>query len=102
MTKLIYPVNGIYPNCRDDIQGCAKKLSKAVANCNFIIPADFSYKNYLRGLDDKLNRCLAEINSIGVKLKHTDASFSSLSDTLTANAGKITSTKITKRDRMIV
>lgn len=102
MTKLIYPVNGIYPNCRDDIQGCTKKLSKAVANCNFDIPSDFPYKNYLRNLDNKLNKCLAEIDSISSKLKRTDSSFNMLSDNLTADASRITPIKVAKRDRMIV
>ncbi len=101
MTKLVFPSNGIYPICKNSIQGCARDLFNAIENCNYTIPSGFPHENYLRGLSGELNGYRTEVKNIGAKLKRTDRNFDNLSDNLTTNASKITTTKITKRDRMI-
>ena len=102
MSKLIYPANGLYPRCKRSVERCATDIQSAISNCTFDIPSDFPYRGYLDGLRDTLNNYYHKINNIGLKIEITDKSFSNLSNRLTTSAGKITTSKIPKRDRMIV
>lgn len=102
MSKLVYPSSGIYPRCKGNIAGCIEELSSAIANCDYTVPSGFPHREYLYSLDGTLNNCLAEIKEIESKLKNTDSSFNNLSNSLTANASKISIEKVNKRDRMII
>ena len=101
MTKLIYPNDGIYNCCGSEAEQCSSYLSRAISNCNFDIPADFDYKNYLSGLGEKLRGYRTEINEVRSTLKVTDRNFRALSDRSEDNASRLPASKIGKRDRLI-
>ena len=102
MTKLVYPENGIYKECRDNLESCSNNLSKTKGNCSFSIPSGFSYSGYLSGLGQVINKYLKESKSINYKLKETNDRFQDLSDDLEENTKKIVPIKVKERERMIV
>lgn len=102
MSKLVYPNNGIYNYCENDIYKITSNLTSAMQNSVFDIPSDFTYVSYLRSLDNELNNYIKEINSIDSKLKQTNDNYELLEETLEDSTKKLVSMKINERDRMIV
>lgn len=102
MVKLVYPNDGIYKYCRNDIDNCLSNLKNAISNCSFDIPYNFSQKNYLDNLDNVLNKYCDKVKDIEFKLRKTDNDFENLSLELVSSSKKIEIKKIAKRDRMII
>ncbi len=102
MTKLIYPNNGIYNYCRNDLENISSNLSNAIENCVFDIPNEFKYKAYLNNLNYLLSEYYKEINSINSKLRKTNDNYKILSDDLENDAKSLVAAKIKERDRMII
>ena len=101
MTKLVYPKNGIFNECKDDINSVITNLSNAISNCSFDIPYDFSYRSYLNNLNDKLNIYYDDIKNIKDILKSSNDRFENLEVTLLNDIKKLDDIKIKERDRMI-
>lgn len=102
MSKLLYPNDGIYTYCKVHIESCANHLSQAISSCNFNIPEDFVYRNYLNNLDNVARDYYREISSINSRMLKTNNNFKTLSSDLKTNAKKMTTGKIKDRDRMIL
>lgn len=102
MTKLYYPAEGIRPSCRGKVNSCARDLFSATSYCNFNIPSDFPHKHYLQNLSTTLNGYRNAIKKIDSRLNRFDNNYSRLSENLSSNASKLTTSKINQRDRMIV
>ena len=102
MTKLSYPATGVQPSCKASVNACARELFNAIGYCDFDIPSDFPYKYDLYNLSTTLNEYRNTIKQIDSILKSYDNSYSKLSENLSSNASKIVTSKINKRDRMIV
>ena len=101
MSKLVYPVTGIYNMVRDSASSCLSNLNNASGNCNFDIPSNFSQGSYLRGLSSKISDCARDIRTIDTKLDAVNRSYQRLEDDLTMQNGKFVGIKIKERDRMI-
>lgn len=101
MTKLLYPKSGIYSSCKCHIDSCARNLSKAMNNCNFDIPNDFVYKNYLYNLGGKIREFYNQTNNLETKIHSSDNNLYNLSNDLLNDVKKMTDIKIIERDRMI-
>ncbi len=101
MTKFSYPKDGIYRYCKSHIDSCSKNLSRAVECCNFDIPNDFPYKEYLYGLGGILREYYSRINNIDSKIQKSNSNLDSLSSDLLNSVNKMTNMKIKERDRMI-
>lgn len=101
MSKLNYPVEGIYGISKGHIENCANNISDASSNCWFDVPGDFQYRDYLNGLGDTLRNYSREINSIGAKIQSTDRGLSRLSDNLSVSAKRLTVAKVGNRERLV-
>ncbi len=101
MTKLVYSKNGVYKYCKHHINSCANNLSNAMNNCNFDIPSDFEYNNYLYNLDGVLRDYYNRANNLDSKLQKSNSNIDTLSSDLLSSAEKMTGMKIKERDRMI-
>ena len=101
MSKLNYPVTGIYNMVRDDASSCLNNLNNASGNCSFDMPSNFSQAGYLRGLSSKISECAREIRNIDTKLELVNRSFQRLEDELSMQNSRFNYSKIKERDRMI-
>ena len=102
MRKLIYPSEGIYTYCKSDLSNSLSNLRSAISYTNyFSIPTDFTYRSYLYGLGSTLVKYQNEAGSIDSVLSTTDNDYESLSERLSFEANKLTSTKVKDRERMI-
>lgn len=54
MTKLIYNVERINSEIKNNLQNSIEYMNQAVAYSNFSCPSDFAYKNYLSSLSTEL------------------------------------------------
>lgn len=102
MSKLVYPSDGIYKYCKNNIEACSSNLSNAISDCSFDIPSDFTYKSYLSELASVLSEYQKEINSINLKLQKSNNRFETLESDLINNTQKMVTAKIKERDRMII
>lgn len=102
MSKLVYPSEGLYPQCRDNAEGCVRYLANAASNCNFDIPSGFSQSSYLYSLGNKLNTYRLEASNLAAKIEQTDRSYSNLSDALETSAGGVAISPVSSRDRLII
>lgn len=100
MTKLNYPVSGVYSKVDDDLNNASVYLQRAYNNCNFSVPSDFKYLSFCRGLDSQINTYRNELDKIIVILKYVDNNFDNLEDDLQFNCTDIP--KIKERDRLII
>ena len=102
MSKLSYPENGIYRYCQENLESCINNLSKAVSECSFNIPADFTYRNQLLSLRSDLGNLLKEAKSINYCLQKIDNNYERLSQELASGTKKMVAIKIKERERMIL
>lgn len=102
MSKLVYPNDGIYKYCRDDIDVLCRRLNKITLNCDFDVPSDFDYKDYLNRLGSIINGCYEEVKSINYKLQSSNEKFEKVEADSINDTKKMVVTKIKDRDRMIV
>lgn len=102
MSKLVYPNNGIYNCSRNDIETVIGDLSRIISNCNLDIPSNFAYRSYLANLDSTIREYYNEIKSINYRLQHSDNNYETLENDLISNTKRMSTIKITERDRMII
>lgn len=100
MSKIVYPIDGIYSNVSNQVDLCKRNLNDALSNSDMNVPS-FNYKNYLDNLPSVLASYCNEMNSIENKLKKTTNEFENLSNDLESNNRLLNSIKIKERDRMI-
>lgn len=101
MSKIIYPSDGIYHYCRNHIDACTSNLIKSKSACNFDIPTNFKYRNYLINLAGLLSNYQRKLDDIDSTLQRIDKRYEDLSLDLTQGAKNIETPKIIERDRMI-
>ncbi len=101
MTKLIYPIDGIYSCCSKEIVNSSQHLNKAVESSNYYVPFDFDNKHYLDNLKDQLQRYSFELKSIELQIKKIDKSYSSLETDLLNSIDDNSNYKLKLRNRMI-
>lgn len=102
MSKISYPSDGIYKYSKTKIETCSNDLYNAMSYCDFDIPYDFVYKNYLNGLSNDINNYYKEVNNINDILRSTDNNYSDLENDLSFEVSKLKSIQIKDRDRMII
>ena len=101
MPKFTYPADGLYNRCSGSVERSSKNLAGAISHCNFDIPSDFPYKNYLYGLDEKLRNYYQEISDIKARIRKIDSNFRALSNQSENSAARLIVSKINRRERMI-
>jgi len=94
--------NGIYRYCRDGIEKSLSDLSRVIPNCDFDIPSNFVYKDYLENLGSNINNLYKELNKINSKLKEINAEYVQLEDDLIDSVKSLETVKIKERDRMVI
>lgn len=102
MSKLVYPNDGIFKYCKNDIDTITGSLSKIISNCTFDIPSNFNYKSYLSNLGNVVSDYHKEIRSINYRLQCSNNNYETLENDLTNNVKKMSTIKIDERDRMII
>ncbi|MBR2708862.1 hypothetical protein IKE98_00825 [Candidatus Saccharibacteria bacterium] len=96
MTKLVYPSNGICPQCKSNLNDCKNDLSSAANYAIFDVPEDFPYKEFLDNLHTLLTNLSTGCENLKNKLKAIDTCYETLSETFETNTSRLTTTKITK------
>ncbi len=102
MSKLVYPDDGIYKYCKNDIDVITASLSKVISNCNFDIPSNFTYKSYLNNLANIIGDYYDEIRSINYRLQRLNNNYEILETDLVNSTKKMGTIKIDERERMII
>ena len=101
MTKLKYPSNGIYSVVNVESNDCLTHLNNALANTDYSVPNNFSYKSYMKELKSTLKDFSKEMNKIITKLSNTTTTFEETELDMIAKAKTIKGYKVIERDRMI-
>lgn len=99
--KLVYPSNGLINVTKIDIKDLRDNLYKAKNNIKYDIPLDFSYLNYLQGLENKINVYLKIVDKIELMIQDIDHSYEALNNQLMSSIEKIEVYDIKERDRLI-
>ncbi len=99
--KLVYPSNGLINVTKIDIKDLRDNLYKAKNNTKYDIPLDFSYLNYLQGLENKINVYLKIVDKIELMIQDIDHSYEALNNQLMSSIEKIEVYDIKERDRLI-
>lgn len=99
--KLVYPSNGLINVTKIDIKDLRDNLYKAKNNTKYDIPLDFSYLNYLQGLENKINVYLKIVDKIELMIQDIDHSYEALNNQLMNSIEKIEVYDIKERDRLI-
>ncbi|MBR3236449.1 hypothetical protein IKF92_02095 [Candidatus Saccharibacteria bacterium] len=102
MSKLVYPKDSLYSYNKTTIDHIDECLERAVKKCNFDVPSEFKYANYLSGLSNTILGLKDKNNAIVDEIQFTDKYYSDLSNELTKRIKNVTIQKIIKRDRMII
>lgn len=102
MTKLVYPVEGIYNSSASLIDSCAKKIWTASVGCDFDIPSDFSHRGYLQGLGSLLSGYVSKTRTIESKIQKSNNYYEKLENDLHLDVKNMEVMKLEYRDRMIV
>ena len=101
MSRLNYPINGLYQNCKAELEESINQLSSALSDSVLDIPAGFIHKNYLNDLNASIRKYYDEINYLDSKIQNTDKNFSILSDNLEESIKRIEFFKIEKREGLM-
>ncbi len=100
MVKLIYPIDGLSGSTNIHTDACRRNLVHAYNKCNFTIPNNFSYKNYVSGLSSTIASYVKEIDDIKSKIRYIDSSMNNLDVGLSKNIST-DCVSVKKRNRLI-
>jgi hypothetical protein len=102
MGKLMYPeeetVSSIILNSVND---SISSLNNAQSNCNYTIPGDFVYVNYLVDLGNTVSNFNQRLVDLYGKVENTDKSFYATFDNMDAYLNSVDTTVLKERDRLI-
>lgn len=101
MTKIKYPVNGLYKLINSDLESASKILTASIGFSNFIVPEDYVYRKYLLDLSALLSDCLQENKDIISQVINTNKELETLDIELNNKTKKIDTKIIKDLDRMI-
>lgn len=101
MTKISYPVNGIYNECGSNAKYCRTYLNNATAWTGYTVPNHFYYATTSVNLRKKVKRFYKEMNDIVNKLYNTSKTLEELELDMTEKSKAIGGFKLAERDRMI-
>jgi|GEM_PF-1989460 hypothetical protein len=101
MSKVYYPEEGLVELTRADNEEASRTLGNAISMCNFDIPWNFRFRDYLNGLRNTLDGYNNRLKEVREDIARADGEFTALSDRARANIDAMEPVDIKKREQLI-
>lgn len=101
MTKIQYPTDGLAITATGSSQQAIDSLNSAIGQCDFDVPYDFPYRDWIYNLRRQLEECRNEIQGYDNKVKNTDTLVQNTTNETVSLISKLPAIEIEQRQRMI-
>lgn len=102
MGKLMYPEEETVASLiLNTVNDSINSLNGAQGNCNYTIPGDFVYLNYLVDLGSLIADYGQKMVDLYGKVENTDKAFYAAFDSMDAHLSSVDTTVLKERDRLI-
>lgn len=102
MTKLKYPKDGIKKEILNDLKDTNTYLTEGRHKCNFNIPYNFPYRQYLLNLNNKINTYQKNIENIIDNLYQIEQNYNACVQDQINNNKRLEEKPIKERERLII
>ena len=102
MTKLKYPINGLYKETSPYIEDSTSFLQKALNTSSMSCPSNFAYRSYINNLPNTINGNVNGMKAIDDIISSISKEYEDLEVELTSKAKLIGDYKVNERERLII
>ena len=97
MSKITYPVNGLFPITKSIIDECNHSLSNARSNADLDVPHRYSRRDYLKNLDNTIDGYKKQLDDIRHDIETADRDFDNVRERASKRIAQISKPKINQR-----